>query len=134
MQLDVQDRLFAGLGVRLGQVGGQILPTVRRGLVGAAGELNLMGKNALTAVSNLEKTGTLGKVFDGIRSSLGNLNRVPGQLVTGFAQLSVAAQPAFDRITKGRGPAMDRVMDKLGKGLRRTAAWRRPSVPPSMWQ
>jgi hypothetical protein len=63
-------------------VGGQVLPTVRRGLVGAAGELNTMGKNALTAVSNLEKTGTLGKVFDGVRSSLGNLNRVPGQLVT----------------------------------------------------
>ena len=118
MKLDVQDSLFAGLGTRLGQVGGQILPTVRRGLVGAAGELNTMGKNALGAVSNLQKTGTLGKVFDGIKSSLGNLNRVPGQLVTGFAQLSVAAQPAFDRITKGAGSAMDRVMDKLGKAFK----------------
>ncbi|MFE7648671.1 peptidoglycan DD-metalloendopeptidase family protein [Streptomyces phaeoluteigriseus] len=117
MKLDVQDRLFLGLGARLQQVGGQILPTVRRGLVGTAGELNAMGKNALTAVSNLQKSGTLGKVFDGIRSSLNNLNRVPGQLVTGFAQLSVAAQPAFDRITLGAGEAMDRVMVKLSKGL-----------------
>ncbi|MCT9078792.1 peptidoglycan DD-metalloendopeptidase family protein [Streptomyces fulvoviolaceus] len=117
MKLDVQDRLFSGLGTRLGQVGGQILPTVRRGLVGAAGELNTMGKNALGAVSSLQKAGTLGKVFDGIKSSLGNLNRVPGQLITGFAQLSVAAQPAFDRITKGAGSAMDRVMDKLGKAF-----------------
>ncbi|MFD6490676.1 peptidoglycan DD-metalloendopeptidase family protein [Streptomyces sp. NPDC060188] len=117
MKLDVQDRLFAGVGTRLGQVGGQILPTVRRGLVGAAGELNLMGKNALTAVSNLERAGTLGKVFDGIQSSLGNLSRVPGQLVTGFAQLSVAAQPAFDRMTAGAGNAIDRVMEKLAKGL-----------------
>ncbi|WP_406360324.1 peptidoglycan DD-metalloendopeptidase family protein [Streptomyces sp. NBC_00715] len=118
MKLDVQDRLFAGVGTRLGQVGGQILPTVRRGLVGIAGELNLTGKNALTAVSNLQRSGTLGKVFDGVRSSLGNLSRVPGQLVTGFAQLSVAAQPAFDRITKGAGSAMDRVMDKLGKAFK----------------
>ncbi|MFE9286719.1 peptidoglycan DD-metalloendopeptidase family protein [Streptomyces olivaceus] len=117
MRLDVQDALFANLGTRLQAVGGQILPTVRTGLVGAAGELNLMALNALSAVSNLEKAGTLGKVFDGVRTSLGNLNRIPGQLVTGFAQLSVAAQPAFDRMTSGLGSAMDRVMAKLGKAF-----------------
>ncbi|MEV7125868.1 peptidoglycan DD-metalloendopeptidase family protein [Streptomyces sp. NPDC093260] len=118
MKLDTQDALFAGLGARLSQVGGQILPTVRTGLTGAASELNLMGKNALTAVSNLEKAGTLGKVFDGVKQSLGNLNRIPGQLVTGFAQLSVAAQPAFDRMTAGAGSAVDRVMAKLEAGLK----------------
>ncbi|MEV5611505.1 peptidoglycan DD-metalloendopeptidase family protein [Streptomyces sp. NPDC052225] len=118
MKLDVQDRLFAGLGTRLQSVGSQILPTVRTGLVGAAGALSTMAKNALNAVSNLEKTGTLGKLFDGIRSSLGNLSRIPGQLLTGFAQLSVAAQPVFDRMTKGLAGAMDRVMDKLGKAFK----------------
>lgn len=117
MKLDVQDRLFAGLGSRLGVVGGQILPTVRRGLVGAAGELNLMGKNALTAVSNLESTGQLDKVFDGLRTNLGTVSRIPGQMVTGFAQLSIAAQPAFDRMASGAASAMDRVMAKLAKGL-----------------
>ncbi|MGW0920080.1 peptidoglycan DD-metalloendopeptidase family protein [Streptomyces sp. NPDC002755] len=117
MKLDVQDALFSGLGTRLQQVGGQILPTVRRGLTGMAGDLNVMGKNALTAVSDLEKSGTLSRVFDGVRSSLTNLNRVPGQLVTGFAQLSVAAQPAFDRITAGAAGVMDRVMGKLATGL-----------------
>ncbi|MBZ6207551.1 peptidoglycan DD-metalloendopeptidase family protein [Streptomyces olivaceus] len=117
MRLDVQDALFANLGGRLQQVGGQILPTVRTGLVGAAGELNTMALNALSAVSNLERAGTLGRVFDGVRTSLGNLNRIPGQLVTGFAQLSVAAQPAFDRMTSGLGSAMDRVMAKLGKAF-----------------
>lgn len=117
MKLDVQDRLFAGVGTRLQQVGGQILPTVRRGLVGAAGELNTMGQNALTAVSNLGKAGTLGKVFDGVRANLGTVSRIPGQLVTGFAQLSVAAQPAFDRMASGAASAVDRVMAKLAKGL-----------------
>ncbi|MFJ9037996.1 peptidoglycan DD-metalloendopeptidase family protein [Streptomyces sp. NPDC102406] len=117
MKLDVQDQLFAGLGTRLQTVGTQVLPTVRRGLVGTAGALNTMAKNALTAVSNLEKTGQLAKVFDGIRSSLTTLDRIPGQLVTGLAQLSIAAQPAFDRITSGAAKAMDRVMGKLAKGL-----------------
>ncbi|MET8113819.1 peptidoglycan DD-metalloendopeptidase family protein [Streptomyces prasinus] len=117
MRLDVQDSLFSGLGARLQQVGTQILPTVRTGLVGAADQLNLMGKNALGAVSNLEKTGTLSKVFDGLRQNLGNLSRIPGQMVTGFGQLSVAAQPAMDRITKGLAGAMDRTMKKMGKAF-----------------
>ncbi|MFF9003670.1 peptidoglycan DD-metalloendopeptidase family protein [Streptomyces achromogenes] len=118
MKLDVQDRLFSGIGTRLGQVGAQILPTVRQGLVGAAGELNTVGRNALTAVANLQKSGQLKQVFDGIRQSLGNLNRVPGQMVTGFAQLSIAAQPAFDRLTQGAAGMVDRVMAKLSQGLK----------------
>jgi murein DD-endopeptidase MepM/ murein hydrolase activator NlpD len=118
MRLDVQDRLFSGIGTRLGQVGAQILPTVRSGLVGAAGELNIMGKNALTAVSNLQKSGQLKQVFDGVKQSLGNVSRIPGQLVTGFAQLSIAAQPAFDRLTKGAAGTVDRVMDRLSQKLK----------------
>ncbi|CAK7288689.1 peptidoglycan DD-metalloendopeptidase family protein [Streptomyces misionensis] len=118
MKLSVQDALFAGIAARLGQVGSQILPTVRTGLVGAATELNTMGKNALTAVSNLQKTGILKSVFDGVRQSMGSMARIPGQMVTGFAQLSVAAQPAFDRMAKGAAGVVDRVMAKLSQGLK----------------
>jgi phage-related protein len=117
MRLDVQDALFAGLGTRLQQVGGQILPTVRAGFVGAAGELNLMGRNALTAVSNLEKTGQLQGAFDVVNNGLNNMSRIPGQIVTGLAQLTVAAGPAWDRMTAGAGSAMDRIMAKLSAGL-----------------
>ncbi|NUV65644.1 peptidoglycan DD-metalloendopeptidase family protein [Streptomyces sp. CAI-121] len=117
MKLDVQDTLFAGLGSRLQAVGGRILPTVRAGFVGAAGELSTMAKNALTAVSNLEKTGQLKGAFDVIRNGLGNLVQVPGQIVTGLSQLTIAAGPAWDRITAGAGDAMDRVMGKLAQGL-----------------
>ncbi|MFJ6363426.1 peptidoglycan DD-metalloendopeptidase family protein [Streptomyces globisporus] len=117
MKLDVQDALFAGLGSRLQAVGGRILPTVRAGFVGAAGELGNMAKNALTAVDNLEKTGQLKGTFDVIRNGLGNLNKIPGQILTGLSQLTIAAGPAWDRITTGAGEAMDRAMGKLAKGL-----------------
>ncbi|MFD9716698.1 peptidoglycan DD-metalloendopeptidase family protein [Streptomyces sp. NPDC059076] len=117
MKLDVQDALFAGLGGRLQTVGGQILPTLRTGLVGTSSELGTMAKNALTAVSELQKTGQLKGTFDVVRNGLGNLTRIPGQIVTGLAQLTVAAGPAWDRLTKGAGSAMDRVMAKLTKGL-----------------
>ncbi|MFH8867172.1 peptidoglycan DD-metalloendopeptidase family protein [Streptomyces griseus] len=117
MKLDVQDALFAGLGSRLQAVGGRILPTVRAGFVGAAGELSDMAKNALTAVDSLEKTGQLKGTFDVIRNGLGNLVQVPGQIVTGLSQLTIAAGPAWERITSGAGDAMDRVMAKLAEGL-----------------
>ena len=117
MKLDVQDALFAGLGTRLQTVGSRILPTVRAGFVGAAVELSTMAKNALTAVENLERTGQLKGVFDVIRNGLGNLVQVPGQIVTGLSQLTIAAGPAWDRITGGAGDAMDRVMAKLAAGL-----------------
>ncbi|MFD8943403.1 peptidoglycan DD-metalloendopeptidase family protein [Streptomyces californicus] len=117
MKLDVQDALFDGLGARLQTVGARILPTVRAGFVGAASELGTMGKNALTAVGNLERTGQLKGTFDVIRNGLGNINKIPGQIVTGLSQLTIAAGPAWDRITGGAGEAMDRAMDKLAKGL-----------------
>ncbi|MFR9794224.1 peptidoglycan DD-metalloendopeptidase family protein [Streptomyces sp. MB22_4] len=118
MKLGVQDFLFAGIAVRMGQVGSQVLPTVRSGLVGAAGELNTMGKNALTAVSNMQKTGTLKTIFDGVKQSLNSVSRVPGQMVTAFGQLAVAAQPAFDRMTQGAAGVVDRVMAKLSQGVK----------------
>ncbi|MGW6584448.1 peptidoglycan DD-metalloendopeptidase family protein [Streptomyces globisporus] len=117
LKLDVQDRLFAGIGDRLRQVSGSALPVLRQGLAGTAGVLNLMGKNALTAVENLAKTGQLKGAFDVVRNGLGNLSRIPGQFLTGLTQLTVAAGPAWDRITAGAGDAMDRVMSKLAKGL-----------------
>ncbi|MFJ3141728.1 peptidoglycan DD-metalloendopeptidase family protein [Streptomyces halstedii] len=117
MKLDVQDSLFDGLGTRLQQVGTKILPTLRTGLIGAASELGTMGKNALTAVENLEKSGQLKGTFDVIRNGLANMDRIPGQILTGLSQLSIASGPAWDRITGGAGEAMDRVMDKLAKGL-----------------
>ncbi|MFJ7413060.1 peptidoglycan DD-metalloendopeptidase family protein [Streptomyces sp. NPDC098077] len=117
LKLDVQDRLFAGIGDRLRQVSGSALPVLRQGLAGTAGVLNTMGKNALTAVENLAKTGQLKGAFDVVRNGLGNLSRIPGQFLTGLTQLTVAAGPAWDRITAGAGDAMDRVMAKLAKGL-----------------
>ncbi|MEU0098265.1 peptidoglycan DD-metalloendopeptidase family protein [Streptomyces sp. NPDC006267] len=117
LRLDVQDRLFAGFGERLRQVSATALPVLRQGLAGTARVLNTMGKNALTAVENLAKTGQLKGAFDVVRNGLGNLNRFPGQILTGLTQLTVAAGPAWDRITAGAGSAMDRVMAKLATSL-----------------
>ncbi|WP_430376690.1 transglycosylase SLT domain-containing protein [Streptomyces sp. B1-3] len=114
MQLGVQDRLFAGIGGRLTDVGTRVIPILRGGLEGTAGVLNRMGKGALTAVNNLAKTGMLKKILDGATDSLKPLEKAPGRIVTAFGQIAVAAQPAFQRITEGLGGAITKVTDKLG--------------------
>lgn len=118
LKLDVQDALFAGLGRRLSEVSRQIIPTLRTGLAGTATELNGMAKGVLNSVASLQKTGLLAKVFDGVRTSLGKISKIPAQLVEGLAKLSVAAAPAFDRLTKGAGGAMDKLMVKLDEGMK----------------
>ncbi|MGW3305880.1 transglycosylase SLT domain-containing protein [Streptomyces sp. NPDC001073] len=114
MQLGVQDRLFAGIGGRLTDVGTRVIPILRGGLEGTAGVLNRMGKGALDAVNNLAKTGLLKKVLDGATDSLKPLEKAPGQIVGAFGQIAVAAQPAFQKITTGLGGAITKVTDKLG--------------------
>ncbi|MCX5234449.1 transglycosylase SLT domain-containing protein [Streptomyces prunicolor] len=114
MQLGVQDRLFAGIGGRLSDVGSRVIPILRGGLEGTAGVLNRMGKGALTAVNNLAKTGMLKKILDGATDSLKPLEKAPGRIVTAFGQIAVAAQPAFLRITTALGGAITKVTDKLG--------------------
>ncbi|MFE7762934.1 peptidoglycan DD-metalloendopeptidase family protein [Streptomyces sp. NPDC057438] len=114
MQLGVQDRLFAGIGGRLTDVGTRVIPILRGGLEGAAGVLNRMGKGALDAVNNLAKAGMLKKILDGATQSLKPLEKAPNQIVTAFGQIAVAAQPAFQRVTEGLGGAITKVTDKLG--------------------
>ncbi|MEV5429114.1 peptidoglycan DD-metalloendopeptidase family protein [Streptomyces sp. NPDC052701] len=117
MQLGVQDRLLAGIGGRLTDVGSRVIPILRGGLEGTAGVLNRMAQGALTAVDNLARTGMLKQIFDGATKSLSPLSRIPGQFVTAFGQVAVAAQPAFQRITEGAAGAADKVFDKLTKAF-----------------
>ncbi|GAA5078567.1 hypothetical protein [Streptomyces similanensis] len=117
MRLGVQDRLFAGIGSRLTDVGSRVIPILRDGLEDTAGVLNQMGKGALDAVDNLAKTGMLKKILDGATQSLKPLQKAPGQIVTAFSQIAVAAQPAFRRITTGLAGGITKVTDKLGKAF-----------------
>ncbi|MFD8545661.1 transglycosylase SLT domain-containing protein [Streptomyces sp. NPDC059649] len=113
MRLGVQDALFAGIGSRLTDVGGRVIPILRRGLEGVAGVLNRTARNALTAVDNLARTGQLRKILDGAAKSLSPLQRVPGQLVTAFGQVSIAAQPALQGLSQKAAGVVDRIAGKL---------------------
>ncbi|MEE4419513.1 transglycosylase SLT domain-containing protein [Streptomyces bugieae] len=113
MRLSVQDKLFAGLGSRLQDVGGRVIPILRDGLGRTATVLNQMGQSALSAVDKLAKTGKLKQILDGAAKSLSPLKRVPGQLVTAFGQVSIAAQPALQKLSEKTAGVVDRIAGKL---------------------
>lgn len=117
LRLDVQDRLFAGLGSSFSTMATAALPSLRTGLVGTAGILNTMAKNALSAVTNLAKTGTLRQMFAGLNDGLRPLARFPGQFITALAQISVAASPAFKRLTTAAGNGADSISKKISKAF-----------------
>lgn len=117
LKLDVQDALFRGLGGTFTNLTSAVVPSLTAGLVGMAGNLNVMGKNAAGAVIELSKTGKLRRMFDGLNGGFANLNRVPAQFLKGLTELSIAASPAFQRLTKAAGAAGDRISKKISDGL-----------------
>ncbi|MDX2697022.1 hypothetical protein [Streptomyces ipomoeae] len=117
LKLDVQDALFRGLGATFTRLSVAVLPPLRTGLVGMADNLNAMGRNAAEAVVELSRTGQLRQMFDGLNKGFANLNKIPGQFITGLTQLSIAAAPAFQRLTDAAERAADRISKRLSEGL-----------------
>lgn len=118
LKLDVQDALMRGLGTTFTRLSTAVIPPLRDGLVGMAGNLNTMAKNAAGAVIELSKTGTLRQMFDGLNRGFANLTRIPGQFITGLTQISVAASPAFARLTAAAGEVADRIAKRLGDSFK----------------
>ncbi|MGW4139369.1 hypothetical protein ACWELV_21640 [Streptomyces mirabilis] len=118
LKLDVQNALFDGLGRKFTTMSAAILPSLKTGLTGTATVLNGMAKNAANAVTELGRTGTLKKMFAGLNDGLKPLSRVPGQFIKGLAQISVAASPAFKRITTAAGGVFDRISKQLDQAFK----------------
>ncbi|MEU3546286.1 hypothetical protein [Streptomyces longwoodensis] len=113
LKLSVQNQLFAGLGQKFSTMSAGILPSLKSGLTGTAGVLNLMARNAMGAVTNLGKTGQIRKLFSGLNGALKPLAKVPGQFITGLAQIGTAASPAFKRVTTAAGGFFDRISKQI---------------------
>ncbi|MEU2724080.1 hypothetical protein [Streptomyces smyrnaeus] len=118
LRLSVQDALFAGLDKRITTLGRTTIPTLKTGLTGAATQLNLMAKSAFDAVTELQKTGMLSQILAGANRNLALLRDMPGQMITAFGQLSVAAQPAFERLLGQFAGFADRMSEALTRSFK----------------
>ena len=118
LKLDVQNALFEGLGTKFSELSTAVIPSLRDGLVGMAGNLNTMATNAANAVIELAKTGQLRDMFSGLNDATAQLTRIPGQIVTALTQISIAASPAFKRLTTAAGHAADDISKKLSDAFK----------------
>jgi hypothetical protein len=73
-----------------------------------------MAKNAADAVIQLSKTGQLRAMFAGLTAGMRPLSRLPAQIITGLTQISIAASPAFARLTTAAANAAGNISKKLG--------------------
>lgn len=117
LRLEVQDRLFAGLGESFTRMSTASLPALRSGLGGMADVLNGMGRGFMDTFTRLADEGLLKKMFDGFTNGMKPLEKVPGQFGEMFVKLGIAAQPAMTRITTALGNAFTRVGGKLDEAF-----------------
>ncbi|WP_327319275.1 hypothetical protein [Streptomyces sp. NBC_01235] len=113
LRMEVQDRLFRGLGTSFTRMATASLPALRVGLGGMADVLNGMGRGLMDTFTRLADQGLLKRMFDGFNNGMKPLVNIPGQLGQAFVQLGIAAAPALERITKGMAGVADRVSAKL---------------------
>ncbi|MEH0551226.1 hypothetical protein [Streptomyces sp. B21-101] len=113
LRMEVQDRLFRGLGDSVTRLGAASLPALRSGLGGMADILNGMGRGLMDTFTRLANEGLLKRMFDGINNGFRPLQKIPGQLGQAFVQLSIAASPAFERLSTAGANAATRISDKL---------------------
>lgn len=118
LRLEVQDRLFAGLGESFTRMATASLPALRSGLGGMADVLNRMGRGLMDTFTRLANEGLLKKMFQGFTDGMKPLEKVPGQFGEMFVKLSIAAAPAMKRITTALGSAFTRVGGKLDKAFK----------------
>jgi phage-related protein len=117
MRLSVQNELFKGLDDTVTTLGRATIPILQRQLTATAGVWNTIGKNAAGAVTEMAKSGMLDKILAGATANLKVFEKTPGQIITAFGQLSVAAQPAFNSLLTQFAGAITSFTDGLSKSF-----------------
>jgi phage-related protein/phosphoribosylformylglycinamidine (FGAM) synthase PurS component len=118
LRMEVQDRLFRGMGESFTRMATASLPALRSGLGGMADVLNNMGRGLMDTFTRLANEGLLKRMFDGFTTGMKPLEKVPGQFSEMFVKLGIAAAPAMKRVTTAIGNAFTRVGGKLDQAFK----------------
>jgi phage-related protein/SLT domain-containing protein len=117
MRLSVQNELFKGLDTTVAGLARTTIPILQRQLTATAGIWNSIAKNAASGISEMAKSGMLDKILKGANDNLAVFKDTPKQLITAFGQLTVAAQPAFNRLLTQFAGAIKSFTDGIAKSF-----------------
>jgi murein DD-endopeptidase MepM/ murein hydrolase activator NlpD len=108
-----QEALFEGFGDSFRDMSQQIIPDLRDGLSGAATEINKTAREWMRGVKQMSDEGLLKRFFDGNNELIRSFSKWPEEATRGWVQLSIAAQPAMDRITDAVAGASTRLSERM---------------------
>ncbi|MDX5566913.1 transglycosylase SLT domain-containing protein [Streptomyces sp. ID05-04B] len=117
MRLSVQNALFSGLDSTVTRLGRTTIPVLKEGLTATAGVWNQIAKSAASGVTEMAKSGVLKQILAGATANLAVFKDTPKQVLTAFGQLSVAAQPAFNKLLTQFAGAITSFTDGLAKSF-----------------
>ncbi|MEU9310858.1 hypothetical protein [Streptomyces sp. NPDC048256] len=117
MRLSVQNSLFKGLDSTVTQLGRTTIPILKRQLTGTAGVWNQIAKSAAGGIQEMAKSGMLDKILAGATKNLAVFKDTPKQIITAFGQLTVAAQPAFNKLLTQFAGAITHFTDGIAKSF-----------------
>jgi hypothetical protein len=101
VQLDVQQRLFAGLRDEIKGLAAAELPNLKSGLGGIATELNLSARGFLDWLKSAEQTRDIRTIFDATKTSVANLNPVVTNLSAAFLDVGVVGSRFLPQLANG---------------------------------
>lgn len=113
LQQGVQNTLFAGLGDQLKETANTILPAMKEGMQGVAGELNAMAQNAFEFLRSEEGMRGLNAAFESGTNLLHGLRSGTGEFTQGLVDLTATAAPHMEAI----GSAIAGIGEGIGKAF-----------------
>lgn len=108
LRLDVQQRLFSGIGREVRLIAGAWLPTLRARLGGMASMFNGLFKNLSRSMRRPEFVANISTAMESVQRMIDRVGRsVTGPLVDAFGRLARAAAPFIDALGDEIGDLVD---------------------------
>jgi hypothetical protein len=99
LRLEVQERLFSGLGDKLRTLANVWIPQLKISLGDMASTINGVVKTAFDSLSNPSFVSNMAAAFDGFRGALGEVGQaIAGPLVDAWGRLARASVPFMDML------------------------------------
>jgi phage-related protein len=115
LKLDVQQRLFEGLGSSVRSLATTLLPVLNTGLTGMAATLNEGAKSVVIFFSAATVRNDLALALEAARTGTGNLLAALPAVLSIFRDLGTVGAQAFASVTGGAASATQRLADFIAR-------------------
>ena len=111
LQLDVQQKLFQGIGSHITALGGRYLPVLRGALGGVAGDMNAAGRATASWLDRDPAQATVTTTLDNMRAAIRNVLEAVSPLANALFNVMAVGAEFLPGLTGGAGEAAERFAD-----------------------